>query len=124
VMNTKAFILLAAVCRWTARIVGTLLVLVCGTIAIGQGMPNPLTQPLMVQLGFLALALIMAGILAGWQWEPSGAIISLAGWCMFAVVAIHSPRGLDWFISALALPGVLYLVSASLRRYQNSRVLA
>jgi hypothetical protein len=116
-MNTPR--LLAAVCRWTARIIGTLLVLMMVIIAIGEGMPNPLTQPMMVQVGFLALALIMIGILGGWRWELAGGIISLVGWCLFLVPANCSERGVTWFVDALALPGALYVAGALLRRYDQ-----
>jgi Na+-driven multidrug efflux pump len=87
-------------------------------IGIGEGMPNPFTQPVIVQVGFLALALIIIGILAGWRWELSGGIISLFGWCLFLLPVIkHSPRGMNLFVIILALPGALYITSALLRRY-------
>jgi hypothetical protein len=117
-MNTTR--LLAAACRWTARILGTLLVLMIGLIAIGEGMPNPFTQPMAVQVGFLALALVMIGILAGWRWELAGGILSLVGWSLFVVAVTHPGRGLNWFVSALALPGVLYVAGALLRYYEQS----
>ncbi len=122
-MKTKTSQLLPAACRWTARIVGTLLVAICGFIAIGQGIPNPTTQPILVQIGFLALALIATGILAAWRWELTGAIISLTGWSMF-VLAVCSPTRLNSFVFALAFPGVLYLSSALLRRNQERRASA
>ena len=118
-MNTTR--LLAAACRWTARIVGTLLVLMCVIIAIGEGMPNPLTQPMSVQVGFLALALVMIGILGGWRWELAGGTLSLVGWSLFVVAVMHPPRGLNWFVGALALPGILYVAGALVRRYDERR---
>ena len=114
-MNTTR--LLAAACRWTARILGALLVLMILVIAIGEGMPNPFTQPMAVQVGFLALSLIMIGILGGWRWELAGGTLSLFGWSLFVVAVMHPPRGLNWFVGALALPGLLYLAGALLRRY-------
>ena len=116
-MNTAR--LLTAVCRWTARLIGTLMVLLIIVIAIGEGMPNPFTQPPAVQIGFLALAMILIGILAGWRWELAGGILSLAGWCLFVGSVVGAKR-LNVFISLLALPGILYLISAWLRR-QNKR---
>ena len=121
-MNTPR--LLAGACRWTARILGTLLVLMCVIIAIGEGMPNPFTQPTWSQIIFLALALIMIGILIGWRWELAGGIMSLAGFCLGIVPLNNSPRGLTWFYFALALPGVLYVTSALLRRYEQKHPLA
>jgi len=103
---------------------GTSLVLLTLIIAIGEGMPNLLAQPVGVQVGFLALALMLLGILAGWRWELSGGIISLFGWCLFFVAVINSPRRLNWFVVALALPGILYVTSALLRRYHEKRLSA
>jgi hypothetical protein len=116
-VNAKS-IVIAALCRWTARVISTLLVLLIVMIGIGEGMPNPFTQPPAVQVGFLALALLMIGILAGWQWELTGGIISLAGWCLF--LASVKCR-LTCFVWALALPGVLYVISALLRRCKKGQ---
>jgi hypothetical protein len=74
-MNTTR--LLAAACRWTARIIGTVLVLMIVLLAIGERMPNPFTQPISVQIGFFALALVMIGILGGWRWELAGGTTQL-----------------------------------------------
>ena len=111
----RSVISFAGICRWTARIVGSLLVLVCTMIAIGQGIPNPFSQPGTVRLGFLGLALIFGGIVAGWRWEFSGGAMSILGWCVF-VAAVMRPRGMTGFVAALAVPGVLYVTSALLRR--------
>ena len=109
---------LAAVCRWMARIVGSLRVVSVACIAIGEGMPNPFTQPPVVQIGFLALAMILIGILAGWRWELAGGILSTVGWCLF-VGSVVGVKRLNVFISLLALPGILYLISAWLKRHNK-----
>jgi hypothetical protein len=116
-MNTTR--LLAAACRWTARIIGTLLVLIIVLFAVGEGMPNPFTQPVSVQVGFLALALVVIGVLGAWRWELAGGTVSLVGWSLFVVAVMHPPRGLNWFVGALALPGLLYVAGALLRRYND-----
>jgi len=116
-MNTTK--VLAAVCRWTARILGSLLVLMIVILAIGEGMPNPFTQLLSVQLGFLALALITVGILGAWRWELAGGTLSLVGWGLFVAAVMHPPRGLNWFVGALALPGILYVAGALVRRFDQ-----
>jgi hypothetical protein len=118
-MNQNTSKLVAGICRWTARIVGTTLVLAVLAIAVGEGMPNPFTQPLPVQLGFLGLALIMAGILTGWRWDVPAGIISLSGWCLFVMAVMKPPKGPNVFVCALALPAVLYLTSALIRRYSE-----
>jgi hypothetical protein len=112
-MNIK---LLAIIFRWIARVVGILLVGLTLTLAIGEGMPNVLTQPLVIQIGFLALALVLLGILFAWRWELVGGIVSLVGWVLFVVAERvhwqHSP-----FFILLAVPGLLFLGSSFLRRY-------
>jgi len=116
-MNTTR--LLAAVCRWTARVSGMLFVLFIVIIEIGEGIPNPFTQPTWSQVIFLALALIIIGILIGWRLELAGGIMSLVGFCLGIVPLNNSPRGLTWFYLALALPGAFYVTSALLRRYDE-----
>jgi hypothetical protein len=76
-------------------------------------------EPVRVQIGFVALACIFIGIVAGWKWELSGGIISLFGWCLFLVTVINSPRALNGFVVAMALPGTMYVASAFLRRHRE-----
>ena len=108
--------LLAGAWRWTARIIGAVMVFSTVFIAVGEGMPNPFTQTLMFQVMFLALALLLIGLLAAWRWELAGSVISLAGWCVFIIGLAISPRGLTEFAVLLAVPGLLHLYSAWLRR--------
>ena len=112
-MNTSN--LLATVFRWTARLLGCALIALVTLIAIGEGMPNPLSQSLLVQMGFLAMLLLMAGMVAAWRWELTGAAISLTGWCLFVGAVVPLAR-MNWFVVALALPGLLHASSAVLRR--------
>jgi hypothetical protein len=109
----------ATACRWFGRIIGAFLLIVTVSIAIGQGLPNLLAEPVRVQVGFAALALILGGVVAGWKWELSGGIISLFGWCLFLLATVNSPRVLNGFVLAMALPGVLYVASALLRRHRE-----
>ena len=111
----------ASACRWIGRTVGVFLLIVTVSIAIGQGLPNVSTEPVSVQVGFAALALILGGVVAGWRWELSGGIISLFGWCLFLLATIHSARALNGFVLAMALPGAFYVASALLRRHRERR---
>jgi hypothetical protein len=120
-MNTNLSKRLAATCRWTGRILGSFFVLVLLAFAIGEGMPNPLSQPLHVQLGFLGLGLLMVGLLAGWRWDLAGGLISLAGWVLFVVAAMRGRP--NSFVLILALPPFLLLASA-LFSHRNERLAA
>jgi hypothetical protein len=113
-------LLSAGICRWAGRIIGTLLVAVVVAIAIGEGMPNLLTQSGIVQLGFAALGLLLLGILIGWRWELAGGCLSLVGWCLFYVQMI-SPSRPNWLLWALAIPGILYITSYLSARYASRR---
>ena len=123
-MNANLLKIEEAVCRWSARALGAVLVFIILMIAIGERMPNPLTQPMAVQIGFLALAFIVGGILAAWRWELWGGLLSLFGWVLFVTGVVGSPRGLSGFVAVLALPGVLYVASAVLRSHCQKRLSA
>lgn len=112
----KTTSLLATLCRWIARIVSTFAVVVIVAIAIGEGMPNPLTQPAMVQVGFVGLALIMVGFFAGWRWELAGGVLSLVGVCLIFGPSIVNGK-ITWFFAVLIAPGVLYIASHLLRSH-------
>ena len=105
-------VLSAILFRWSGRVIGLLLVFFVLAIAIGGGVPDPLTQPWDVQVGFLGLTLILVGIVAGLWREFSGGLISLSGWVIFFLPFRH---GTNWLFWILAVPGFLYLLSAMLR---------
>jgi len=111
--NTK---LLATIFRWTARVMGTVLVGLTLILAIGEGVPNLFTQPFVIQLGFLALTLVVSGILLAWRWEFPGGIMSLVGWVLFILAErVHWQHSL--FFILLGVPSLLFLGSSFLRRY-------
>ena len=83
-------------------------------IAIGEGMPNPFTQPFVIGIGFLALALVLLGILLAWRWEFLGGIMSLVGWVLFFLAERVSLRQ-SVFIALLGIPSLLFLGSWFLR---------
>jgi hypothetical protein len=114
-MSTKASKIIAAMCRWTARVLGVVFLVLVITLAIGEGVPNPFTQPVGVQMGFLMLAILLVGMLAGWIWEVAGGIVALAGWLGFVVV-VMCLQHMTGVVVGMALPGLLYLASAYLRR--------
>jgi len=116
-MNANASSMVAALCRWTARIVGTLLVLFVVYCAVFEGMGNPPTQPVISQVEDLGELLMMIGILVGWRWERGGGIMYLFGWCLLSARPLFSPFTSKWSFIVLTLPGLFYLTSALLSRH-------
>ncbi len=106
----------ATACRWSARIISTLLIGIIAALAIGEGMPNPFSHALspIERFGFAGLALIALGFLAGWRWELAGGIASIVGVCMVFGPTMVNGR-ITWFIAALLVPGALYMASHLLR---------
>jgi len=117
-MNTK---LLAIIFRWIARVIGNVLVGLTLILAIGEGVPNLFMQPFLIQLGFLALVLVLSGILLAWRWEFLGGILSLVGWVLFILAErVHWQHSL--FFILLVVPSMLFLGSSFLHRhYENHK---
>jgi hypothetical protein len=116
-MNTK---LVANILRWIARIIGTVLVGLTLILAIGEGMPNLFTQSFVIQIGFLALALVLSGILLAWRREFPGGILSLVGWFLFVGSESVNWRHSTFFI-LLCVPGLLFLGSSFLRWHYEKK---
>jgi hypothetical protein len=100
------------VVRWIARIIGTLLLLMIGLFAVGEGVPNPLEMTFEELIEFVAILLISGGYIVGWKWEFSACVMILSGIAVFCAVEIilyHRFPKLSWFFWAMAIPGILYL---------------
>ena len=74
------------VARWTARVIGTLLLLLIAVFAIGEGMPNPLTLNSRENLLSVALLTMIVGQIAAFKWEGIGGLLILSGFVFFSVV--------------------------------------
>jgi hypothetical protein len=109
--------------RWSARIAALLLVAMVGLIALGHGgLPNVLGQPVPVQVEFVALGLMVVGLVAGWKWEAWGGAVTLIGVGLFAATELavnhRLPGGaIPWFL----IPAVLFLLAFTLERAGHRR---
>ena len=72
--------------RWTARIYGGLLAVSILAIAIGEGPPNPFTQPLPVAIELFGMLVMLAGCIVGWKWQGVGALLIIVGISAFHVI--------------------------------------
>ena len=105
-MQTAA--ILAGVLRWTARVVGSLIIVYVLLHVIGNGIPSlrGLTAEEAVLWGGFVLSI--AGFAMIWRWELVGGIVAVAGIAIFyAVEFINSgsfPGG--WVLPLFFLPGL------------------
>ena len=53
-----------AALRWIARLGDAAILILLVTIAIGEGLPNPLAQPFSVNLLFVAMLAMIIGLIA------------------------------------------------------------
>ncbi len=97
------------VLRWAARVLTLLLVMLFATMAFGEGLPSPwiLTRP--EKLAFLALIVMLAGLVSAWRWEAVGGILILVGYAFFALV--NHQVIISWAFSLFPVAGILFLLS-------------
>ena len=105
------------ICRWVSRVVGGLVVLLVVAIAIGEGMTNPLHQPLVVNLSFIALLMMLIGQVTAWWREGIGGALVLAGWGGFELLN-HGVR-LNVVFAPMLLTGLFYVFSGWLKRRKS-----
>ena len=106
-----------AMLRWTARGIGTLIILLIAVLAVGEGVPNPLHQPTVVNLSFVALLVMLAGQVTAWWREGTGGALVLGGMAAFAV-ANHGVK-LNAVFAPMLVTGVFYLLCGWLARRKS-----
>jgi hypothetical protein len=101
-----------AALRWTARILGTMLVGLVVLFAVGEGVRlqdfDAVTGSMMV-----VFLVALAGMLVLWRWELIGGLMVLVGMGGFYAINYMSSGELPggWVLPVCFLPGVLSLVS-------------
>ena len=94
---------------WTARFLGTLWFLMFLVVFIAEGSPPLPTQPGAVQIQFIALALMLAGVASGWWRDGLAALLLLGGWALFHVAEGYVPAWSLFHVAAVV--GVLFALS-------------
>jgi tRNA A-37 threonylcarbamoyl transferase component Bud32 len=91
--------------RWTARVLGTLLLAFYGFFVLAEGLPPLASQPEGVQLNFAALSLMLMGFVVGWKRDGPAALLIASGWTLWQI----SGGQLRWNLFQTPLPvGLLY----------------
>ncbi len=98
--------------RWTARILGTLLLLLVAAFAIGEGFPNPSKLTTTESLLMVAFVIMLLGIIVAWRWEGTGGALLLVGFASFWAVNIVATLRFwwpGWVFALFGLVGLLFL---------------
>jgi hypothetical protein len=94
--------------RWTARILGSLMVLFGLAFIFGEGPPPILRMTAREQLYALGMGSLFLGLVVAWFWEGWGGLLSVLGWGLLAVLA-RKPAW-DMPFSIPAAMGFLHLL--------------
>jgi hypothetical protein len=80
--------------RWTARILGTLAVLLFLALVFGEGPPNPFALTLRENLSFLCMTALFLGLGLAWYREGWGGALTVAAFAALVLISrshLHMP---------------------------------
>ena len=105
--------------RWTARVIGILLIMFCLFFFIGSRVDsqNPLEAYNVLTFAVLGIGLI--GLFLAWWKEVQGGILSLLGFVVFNLLAVFSPvegSSYGFFLLFPLIPSALHLLAWWLER--------
>src|ERR1039457_5313504 len=108
--------------RWTARILGTLMVLFLLAFVFGEG-PPPFARMTVRELCYaLGVGGLFLGLIIAWFWEGWGGLLSVLGWGFLAVLARRPAWDLPFSIPAAI--GLLHLDRKSTRLNSSHLVIS
>ena len=110
--------ILEAGLRWTARLLGALLVGLVLVMFIGEGGVNPLKLRAVEAIQMTLFLTTCVGLVIAWRWPYLGGAIATGGILLFFAVEFavtgSFPKGLVFHL--LLVPGILFLLSEFSRR--------
>jgi len=101
--------LTSKILRWTARVLGTLLILLFLVFLIGEGAPKPSMLTIYEKLMFAALGAMLLGLIVAWRWAVIGGLLALSGYLLCGLLA--GPRLLISPFVAGGVAGCLHLLA-------------
>jgi hypothetical protein len=109
---------IAAAVRWTARVLGVLLLVITLSFYVMEGGPNPAKLSLIQGLQFASHGLALLGLVVLWVWELPGGLLTVAGmvgFCTANYLAVGRFPG-GWVFPLFYLPAGFALISWTLAR--------
>jgi hypothetical protein len=101
--------LTSKILRWTARVLGTLVLLLFLVFLIGEGAPKPSILTAHEKLMFAALGVMLLGLIVAWRWAGIGGLLALLGYLLFGLLA--GPRVIISPFLAGGVAGCLHLLA-------------
>jgi len=105
---------MATVIRWIARVLGGLIVLFLVLMVVAEGIPSPSSLTPAERLLFVAVIVMLVGLVSAWKWELARGLLTICGYVLFAIV--EQEVLLPWVFLLILISGVLFLLSWSLKR--------
>ena len=109
--------------RWTARIVGTLFIVIFLALFVPEWVRKgtlPIDSDRMPAMIFLFLSFV--GLIMAWRWEGAGGILALGSIIVFTILGLQlggKPGGTILLGGICALPASLFLLYWRLARRQR-----
>jgi serine/threonine protein kinase len=91
--------------RWTARVFGTLFIIMVLPFVLAEGLPSIASQPEGVQLTFVGGFLLLFGFIIGWWREGTAAVLIASGWTVVRV-SESTFGSATWFELTLLVAGL------------------
>ncbi len=112
--------------RWTARVLGLLLLAVLGRVVIVWGVPALGEASIRLQLTVVAWALVVAGCILGWKLEGTASLLIALGWALFPISESHLRLRSGWPspLPLLAIVAALYAFCWWAAHGRKTRVVA
>ena len=125
VLELRKYYLL--IIRWAARILASLLVILVVVIFVGEsffypgdGPPNPLEQPIEVQLEFAGMLAMWVGMIVGWRWEGIASLLIFGGMAVFHI--IEGKLWINGTFGLFDLAGILFLLCWGLKKFEKKNI--
>lgn len=102
--------------HWSARLLGTLLIVLMVGIMFGEDRITVQQMTSSEQLTFCGLGLAVFGLVLGWKWELLGGCTALLGTLAVILLLYFAQGKVLWFVLILALPSLLYIAKGVISR--------
>ncbi len=97
--------------RWTARIIGLLVLISLLAFTLIAGLPRMANMDWASFVHFLSFLVMVSGLFLAWKWEGLGSVVILGGFGAFFVLnwTLWGSPALGWVFALFPVVGLLHL---------------